>query len=1259
MDKRGNGFLPAGTGPPLPPTMDFAFTNPNANQSRGTPTPRGYFSENRLDRSKYVHDSDDSDELVFTDLPVSYGQVAPKKLKPGPISRSELSSGTNAFNLRAENITSTQNSSSSTRLRQEVFKKPHTLAPPPRNFDVAPSGRFAPAPGPSTIGDAVLKVSNKQVEHIRTASSSVAPSPSPFLKSEVLASPDVAHTPGGITAGQRRRVSLADKSRLLSRSTTLSLIEEPSADSGDLLSRTAMFPLVHDASRVESRYQTPSRESVVPTTPSSEKSTREDISNIRDLKRKCQLYEVDQKFDRDLIASQSQTIEELSNKNSQMEEKARNLESKYATEVKEIIQRADDSLAKLTDIHEKISQTSAGQIKELKQNLVSFRQEIRDSMNAVEPLLAGHDEMKSTLREIAEELEQQILKHNDEKTRLQQTNDLLQDQLSDRTGNYTESLEREKELQTSLITLGESHANVAKALSALHEQYNQINTKYVESKLSENTATKRVGELEGALDDLKTDNVRMNLLLADNEQAFSRKLQALEEDSDGMRSSLESAHEELSASKSSEQAAHSQAQALLQEKAVLSQNNTLLERNLELKSQLLNEARDRNEDLERKLNDERRSLEDVHSEKGQIMGQLVEKDRVTSAQIRDLNTALESSREREGSLTSEIATLNALVSTLRERTKAVDEVVAEHRALERALSEKRADIERVDVENGQLQSQVVQLELARDALNEEVKQLREASYTARERETASQKELHGVRQSLKEHRDASEKTRISVARVEAAMDQVKVALEKEKDAHRITEKQREAMLLSLNKLQVEQKTVLDKTSATEKKLRSSLGESQERIKMLELEHAEQENELKRLRHELNASNSAKAALESLITEFRNSVQQARSQREKIETQESKLVTLGNQVSSQKTELRMLEQQLSHADARLVESKTDANAHRAAAESARASAAAIEVQLKQKEQEIEAIRAGLQPNQCSHVDVTADIGPTSLLQIKVAEQEDAIKDLKSQISELERSSGSIVERYKGGNLTNPEKDLVGVITAGIVQEKNRTINNLKGELKRKENDNETHKATIANLKDSLAKQIKQTAELKGRLDSNGEKDPAGWQSFNHQQMTISSSPLSDPGRYASDHDPPAPDSPTVQLAERPGQGSRYHEQPQQHNPGRSARPMIQQNRAPVPTRLESGNAMDDIQEFEEPVTPHGTGTTGRKRAIVGIEPLDDEDQEEHEHETRRKTRMKAKKDNKVVGESSGTKGQPNKTDGSSTSTKGKATKRRKV
>ncbi|KAJ1308806.1 hypothetical protein OPQ81_004494 [Rhizoctonia solani] len=1274
--------------------MDSAFTNPNVEQStrRGTPTQRGYFSENQDECSKYERNSGEVNEVMSPNPPMSHGQMSPKRPKPGPISRSELLSKTNTFKLRVENVPGTQASIPSTRLRQEVFNKPHTLSPAPQSLGTITTGRFSLTPGLSTSrlpksDDAVLKASDKQVAHSRISSSGKSPSPSPLLKSEPSIFANAIGSLGRIDSGQRRGSGVRSKLSLLSHSYTHSLDEESRVygfQSGNLLSQSVTHSPVVGDPREEPGYHTPARGSVIPKTPSSEKSTREDSSSVHALRRKCELYEVDQKFDRGLIASQSQIIDELSRKNTQMEEKTRNLESKYTAEVKEVRQRANASLTILTDLQEKFSQTSAGQIKGLKQGLDNFRQEIRDSMTAIEPLLVGYEKMKNTLREIAEEHEQQILEHNDEKTRFQQTNDLLRDQLSYRTGSYTESLEREKELQVSLVSLGESHANVAKALSALHEQYDEMNANYVNSRLAETTATKRVEELEGALTTLKIDNARMKSLLADNEQAFSRKLQALEEDNNSMRTSLEGVHQELSASKSGGQATRSQVQVLLQEKEDLLQrcacypgyvaegnerkpSNATLKRDLDLKAQSLDKTWARNQALERQLNDEKRNLEEARAEGDQTMGRLVEKDRATSVRIQELNASLESHRGREGSLMGEIATLNALVSTLRERAEEADEAGAEVRALKKALSEKCADIERIEVENGQLQSQVVQLELARDAVNEEVKQLRETSCITREWENAAQRELYELRQSQEEHRGACEKARISIARMEADMEQVKVALEKEKDAHRLTDKQRETLMVNLSNLQAEHTGILDKSSAIERKLRSSVDESQERIKKLEYECTERENELRQVRHELETANSAKvsakymrqrstnvlleATLETLASDFRTSVQQARAQREKIESQESKLTTLSNQVSSQKTELRLLEQQLADASTRLLESRADKNAHKAAAESARASAAILEGQLKHKEQDIETIRTELQSYQSLQINAATDTGSTFPLHDKISKQEDVISSLESRILELEKNSETIVDRYKGGKLTNPEKDLVGVVTAGIVQEKNRIINNLKGELKRKDNQVETNKITIANLKDSLAKQIKQTAT---QLDSNEVKDPSGWQTFNHKHMTISSSPLSEAGWHAPDHDPPAPDSPAAQLAERPLQNPRGHQQPSPQNPI----PSPQSHHILAPIGLESGNATDGIQEFEESRVPDNISATSRKRTIVSIEPLDDEVQEEHERETKRKSRVKAKKD-KIVGESNGPKGQSNKADGPSISAKGKATKRRKA
>jgi hypothetical protein len=67
-------------------------------------------------------------------------------------------------------------------------------------------------------------------------------------------------------------------------------------------------------------------------------------------------------------------------------------------------------------------------------------------------------------------------------------------------------------------------------------------------------------------------------------------------------------------------------------------------------------------------------------------------------------------------LTSKVTELNSVASSLQERIKQADKVDVECRTLEKALMEKSGEIERIGIENNQLQSQVVQLELARDAL---------------------------------------------------------------------------------------------------------------------------------------------------------------------------------------------------------------------------------------------------------------------------------------------------------------------------------------------------------------------------------------------------------------------------------------------------------------------------------------------------------------------------------------------------------------
>lgn len=124
-----------------PPSVDFAFVNPNPTRAKGIPA-QGPASSNGQARNgntcgpqRKVFGSGNSGALTADRVP------SLKTAKPGPISKSELSSGPNTFKLRASHATTTQKPLSNNLLRQEVFKLAHTLAPPTQQ-----SVKMLPAP---------------------------------------------------------------------------------------------------------------------------------------------------------------------------------------------------------------------------------------------------------------------------------------------------------------------------------------------------------------------------------------------------------------------------------------------------------------------------------------------------------------------------------------------------------------------------------------------------------------------------------------------------------------------------------------------------------------------------------------------------------------------------------------------------------------------------------------------------------------------------------------------------------------------------------------------------------------------------------------------------------------------------------------------------------------------------------------------------------------------------------------------------------
>jgi uncharacterized coiled-coil protein SlyX len=129
--------------------------------------------------------------------------------------------------------------------------------------------------------------------------------------------------------------------------------------------------------------------------------------------------------------------------------------------------------------------------------------------------------------------------------------------------------------------------------------------------------------------------------------------------------------------------------------------------------------------------------------------------------------------------------------------------------------------------------------------------------------------------------------------------------------------------------------------------------------------------------------------------------------------EQRIATLTSQTFDQKTEIRLLEQRITSADARCAEHKNEANAHRSDAEAARASAVVLEDRLRQKELEFSSLRSKVQTMEATPTEPTTVVDPT--LQARVSEQDIVIESLNSEIVAMKQDVETISERYRAGKL----------------------------------------------------------------------------------------------------------------------------------------------------------------------------------------------------------------------------------------------------
>ncbi|KAG9091942.1 hypothetical protein FRC06_000315, partial [Ceratobasidium sp. 370] len=164
---------------PLPP-VEFSFTNPSTSQSKQArdrlplPLDPHALSIPRTPAQRQIFHAGTTDVTVANQPPF-------KAAKPGPLTSAELSSGTNAFKLRANKSRASSNPANNALLRQEIFKPAHTLAPTPQ-----PSNKPFSSTSPAVVP---LKSLNKPSSkpQLQASVGSVTPSsllefePSPLL----------------------------------------------------------------------------------------------------------------------------------------------------------------------------------------------------------------------------------------------------------------------------------------------------------------------------------------------------------------------------------------------------------------------------------------------------------------------------------------------------------------------------------------------------------------------------------------------------------------------------------------------------------------------------------------------------------------------------------------------------------------------------------------------------------------------------------------------------------------------------------------------------------------------------------------------------------------------------------------------------------------------------------------------------------------------------------------------------------------------
>ncbi|KAG8776394.1 hypothetical protein FRC12_000925 [Ceratobasidium sp. 428] len=1148
----------------LPPPLEFTFTNPGTSQSKQA---RDRLSNSNLSMNQRQNSRNEMANAATADQPFF------KAMKPGPLTGAEFSSGTNAFRLRANKPQISPSPSNNALLRQEVFKFAHTSTP-----SLQPPGKFSADAFPATrrvMGSATapLKPSNKPSSKPQLQLSTTSVAPSSHMKfessprSNKLNARDI--TGSDIDTG----IGYMDHSVALlggdSPSATPSLTNCRHTPDADLVEPVVPVPSPSPLQSKPHEYllppKTPSRRSRDRDAPTCGQCSATK-AELQDMQIKCDGLVVE----RDTKAKHAESYSSLLQQERQQKAQAEGALRDSQSQLTETLEHVDELQTQIKDLHEHNAKSE-----QLSAELAVLKQDIRDANIAIERSQAISEEKRGQLHDRITEY-QSLCEELQINLRQQQgVSDLLRDELSQVRGNYSESLERNTELQGSLIAMANEHTEGFKSLASLRKS----------------SATDQAKNLELSVSSLTSDNARIQSLLAENERAFTKEIKRLEAQNDTSSHDLKIALTDLAKkneSLESLRSAHDETLVQLEvhrrEESEAKERVSSLVQDVELKSQSLNGIRKTNEASIARLAEAERNLTRAGGEISNLKGRIAEVEKVREDQALALNTSQNEAVRVGGELF-------ALRGKLAEATAACERVDS----LEQMLSRNESKLECQNVELTYLKQQLAHAKESHSSQITERDSLLGKVHASEEREAQLKRELQVLRDQVGQNQESAQRVNAELVQVQGLRQ---AAEQKLKDSMR-----------TLDALRVEQK---------------------DKMQGLKVELSTQQAEVKRLESELSACTSAKKTLDGVLSDFRTSTRQ-------------EIATLTAQASDQKARFSSLERQIASTNARCLEYKAEANAHRADAENTRASMTLVEHRFKEKELELNGLRSKVQELEAAVPEHTAVTD--SVLQARVSEQEGTINNLNSEISAMKKSAETILERYRTGKLSDHEKDFITEVTTGLNQDKNKAMYALRGEIKRKDNELAAHKSKIAEVRESLAKQIQRADTLSAQLEGmNGDQDPTKSNNLLDVMKEMHHMPSSSLSEApAPDHDEPAPDTPTVKAIAPPPNAQQSSLLTEKQRP--------QQYRTFADLDRSNSNGLDEIQEFEESErAPPGTAN-GRKRRAANIEPTDDSEMEQVD--SKRKGAAKTKKAGKTVDSNIAAK------DTSHTvNTRGKAGKRRK-